>query len=85
MQVDIFSYGVYKLTAVRIQLIMLKEKLRTKKAKIGIIGLGYVGLPLAVEFAREGFSVVGIDNDPKRVRQINKGKSYYTNLRLLCF
>jgi len=81
LQVDIFSYGVYKLTAVRIQLIMLKEKLRTKKAKIGIIGLGYVGLPLAVEFAREGFSVVGIDNDPKRVRQINKGKSYITDVK----
>ncbi len=60
---------------------MLKEKLKTKKAKIGIIGLGYVGLPLAVEFARQGYSVVGIDNDPKRVRQINKGKSYITDIK----
>ena len=60
---------------------MLKEKLKTKKAKIGVIGLGYVGLPLAVEFAREGFSVVGIDNDPKKVQQINKGKSYITDVK----
>ena len=59
---------------------MLKEKLKTKQAKIGIIGLGYVGLPLAVEFAREGFSVTGIDNDPEKVRQINKGKSYITDV-----
>ncbi len=60
---------------------MLKEKLKTKKAKIGIIGLGYVGLPLAVEFAREGFNVTGIDNDPERVRLINKGKSYITDVK----
>ena len=59
---------------------MLKEKLKTKQAKIGIIGLGYVGLPLAVEFAREGFSVTGIDTDPEKVRQINKGKSYITDV-----
>ena len=54
----------------------LKEKIRSKKAKIAIIGLGYVGLPLAVGFAKKGFSVLGIDLDPARVSQIQKGTSY---------
>ena len=43
----------------------LKEKLESRKAKVGVIGLGYVGLPLAVEFAKAGFSVVGIDLNEK--------------------
>ncbi len=60
---------------------MLREKLKTKQANIGVIGLGYVGLPLAVEFARGGFNVVGIDNDPKRVHAINSGKSYITDIK----
>ncbi len=60
---------------------MLSEKLKTRHANIGVIGLGYVGLPLAVEFAREGFNVVGIDNDPKRVHSINSGKSYITDIK----
>ncbi len=47
-----------------------------KDDKIAIIGLGYVGLPLAVEFAGCGLSVVGIDKDLVKVNQINKGKSY---------
>ena len=45
---------------------MLKEKIKSRKAKIGIIGLGYVGLPLAVEFAKAGFSVLGIEQSPSR-------------------
>ena len=40
---------------------ILKEKIATKTAKVGIVGLGYVGLPLATEFAKAGFTVVGID------------------------
>lgn len=60
---------------------MLREKLKTKQAKISVIGLGYVGLPLAVEFAREGFSVTGIDNDPEKVRLINEGTSYITDVK----
>ncbi len=60
---------------------MLREKLKTRQANIGVIGLGYVGLPLAVEFAREGFNVVGIDNDAKRVHAINSGKSYITDIK----
>ena len=41
---------------------LLTEKIRTRTAKVGVIGLGYVGLPLAVEFANAGFSVTGIDS-----------------------
>jgi len=55
---------------------VLKKKILQKKAKVGVIGLGYVGLPLAVEFAKRGFEVFGIDVDPSRVETINKGRSY---------
>jgi len=54
----------------------LKEKIYNRSAKVAIIGLGYVGLPLAVEQAKNGFSVIGIDKDIKKVEQINNGKSY---------
>src|SRR3989338_8425977 len=54
----------------------LKSKIINKKAKIGIIGLGYVGLPLAVTFAKKGFKVYGIDIDKNRVAKLNKGNSY---------
>jgi len=54
----------------------LKNKIISKKLNIGIIGLGYVGLPLAVEFARCGFKVVGIDVSASRVSSIMKKKSY---------
>ncbi len=60
---------------------MLREKLKTRQANIGVIGLGYVGLPLAVEIAREGFNVVGIDHDSKKVNAINSGKSYITDIK----
>jgi len=54
----------------------LTTRIRQKTARIGIIGLGYVGLPLAVEFAKEGFRVIGIDTDAGRVEQANQGRSY---------
>ncbi len=54
----------------------LSEKIRTRTAKVGIVGLGYVGLPLGVEFARAGFTVTGIDIGETKVQQINSGKSY---------
>ena len=47
-----------------------------RQARVGVIGLGYVGLPLAVEFARAGFDVTGFDVDAARSTQINAGKSY---------
>jgi UDP-N-acetyl-D-glucosamine dehydrogenase len=54
----------------------LERKIRDKTARIGIVGLGYVGLPLAVEFAQAGFRVVGIDVDARKVRSINAGVSH---------
>ena len=52
------------------------ERIRARKARVGVIGLGYVGLPLGVEFARAGFDVTGFDVDPSKIEQINAGKSY---------
>src|SRR5512141_2910106 len=54
----------------------LAEKIRSREARVGIIGLGYVGLPLAVEFAKAGFSVTGIDLIQPKVDRINAGDSY---------
>jgi UDP-N-acetyl-D-glucosamine dehydrogenase len=50
--------------------------IRERQAHVGIIGLGYVGLPLAVEFARAGFDVTGFDVDDAKVSEINAGRSY---------
>jgi len=54
----------------------LKKRITARTARIGVIGLGYVGLPLAVEFAKEGFSVTGIDLDRRRVAGVNRARSY---------
>ncbi|MGH7305054.1 MAG: nucleotide sugar dehydrogenase [Candidatus Rokuibacteriota bacterium] len=53
----------------------LAERIRDRSARVAIIGQGYVGLPLAVEFARAGFSVTGIDTDLDRVTTLNHGRS----------
>ncbi|MBI5197265.1 MAG: nucleotide sugar dehydrogenase [Nitrospirae bacterium] len=54
----------------------LAEKIRNRQAHVAIIGMGYVGLPLAVEFAKSGFPVLGIDVDREKIAQINAGRSY---------
>jgi len=54
----------------------LLDKIRGRKARTGVIGLGYVGLPLAIEFARAGFKAVGIDVDERKVDAVNAGTSY---------
>ncbi|MPZ76282.1 MAG: nucleotide sugar dehydrogenase [Deltaproteobacteria bacterium] len=54
----------------------LKEKIRQRTAKVGVVGLGYVGLPLAIEMARVGFEVTGIDLVRERVDSVNSGISY---------
>ena len=54
----------------------LAQKIRAKTARVGVVGLGYVGLPLAVEYAAAGFSVVGIDVQRAKVDQLNRGISY---------
>ncbi len=55
---------------------MLEHKILERRARVGIVGLGYVGLPLAVEFARAGFTVTGIDISPEKIRRVNAGDSY---------
>src|SRR5437016_5804320 len=55
---------------------ILEEKIRTRRARVGIVGLGYVGLPLAVEFAKAGFSVTGIDISGQKTSRVNAGESY---------
>ena len=54
----------------------LKNKLQAKTAVIAVIGLGYVGLPLAVEKAKAGYKVIGLDIQQKRVDLVNKGINY---------
>lgn len=54
----------------------LLEKITSRQAKIGIVGVGYVGLPLVVAFAEAGFQVVGVDVDARKVTMLNSGHSY---------
>ena len=68
----------------------LKEKLADRSATVGVIGLGYAGLPLAIAFAEAGFPVVGVDVDAEKVEQLNGGRSYIDDVpseqveRLVC-
>jgi UDP-N-acetyl-D-glucosamine dehydrogenase len=59
----------------------LREKLRARTARTGVVGLGYVGLPLAVELAKAGFHATGIDLDSRKVDAINDGRSYIPDVR----
>ena len=54
----------------------LRRRIADRTAKIGVIGMGYVGLPLAVEFASVGFTVTGIDVDPEKIDTIRSGRSH---------
>ncbi|GAA0747897.1 nucleotide sugar dehydrogenase [Clostridium oceanicum] len=54
----------------------LIEKLKNKKAKLGVVGLGYVGLPLAVEKAKAGYEVIGFDVQDEKVKSVNEGHNY---------
>ena len=56
--------------------IILANKIKQKKSVIGIIGLGYVGLPLALLMSKKGFRVFGYDIDKKKITQLKRGKSY---------
>ena len=58
----------------------IENRIKDKSAEIGIVGLGYVGLPLALAFAECGFSVTGIDSDKERVNKITKGVSYLLDI-----
>lgn len=56
------------------------EQIDKKKAKIGIFGLGYVGLPLSLTFCGKGFSIIGFDIDPEKVDKLNRGESYIQHI-----
>ncbi len=59
---------------------VLAEKIRNRTARVGVVGLGYVGLPLAVEFAKAGFEVTGIDVQQSKVDSLNRGESYVQDI-----
>ena len=60
----------------------LKEEIERKTARIGIIGLGYVGLPLAIEFYKAGFSVTGFDVDDSKIKKLSEGESYINHINM---
>ena len=67
---------------------MLLNKIKNRQATIGVIGLGYVGLPLVIEFCKAGFPVTGLDIDKNKIEQLSEGRSYINhipdeNIRLL--
>jgi len=59
---------------------VLIHKIQSKKARIGVVGLGYVGLPLVIRFCEEGFTVTGFDVDVAKVAAINAGRSYIKHI-----
>ena len=59
---------------------MLKEKIQNKEAKVGVIGLGYVGLPLIMEFVHAGFPCTGFDVDQKKIDCLKKNESYIKHI-----
>lgn len=54
----------------------LKKKISSKSLNVGIVGLGYVGLPLALAFAKQNVKIIGLDNDLKKIKTLKRGKSY---------
>ena len=67
-------------TAATTRLEELKRKMETRQARIGIVGMGYVGLPLALLFSNEGFRVTGFDIEPAKVATLNSGNSYIVRI-----
>ena len=57
------------------------KKIKDHSAIVGVVGLGYVGLPFAVEKGKVGFSVIGFDMDDEKINQINKGKNYIPDVK----
>jgi UDP-N-acetyl-D-glucosamine dehydrogenase len=60
---------------------LLKEKMINKQAVVGVVGLGYVGLPLAVEKAKVGFKVIGFDRNEVRAGQVTRGENYIKDVK----
>lgn len=59
---------------------MLLDKIKNKQAAVGVIGLGYVGLPLVIEFNKAGFFVTGLDIDQKKIDMLSQGQSYIKHI-----
>jgi len=70
------------MTATNALLEALKEKISRRTAVVGVVGLGYVGLPFAVEKAKVGFRVLGVEQNPSRVQKVNRGESYIGDVRV---
>ncbi len=68
------------MTATSLTLTELKSRIETRKANIGIIGMGYVGLPLALLFSEQRFAVTGFDIDRQKVNTLNAGGSYIVRI-----
>jgi len=60
--------------------VTITEKIKSRKAAIGVIGLGYVGLPLAIHFVKAGFETIGFDIDPGKVKFLEQGKTYIKHI-----
>ena len=58
----------------------MERKIRERTARVGVVGLGYVGLPLSVEFARAGFHVVGLEVSRERAAALRRGRSYISDV-----
>jgi UDP-N-acetyl-D-glucosamine dehydrogenase len=58
----------------------LLNKIKNRHAVVGVIGLGYVGLPLTIEFGKAGFRVIGFDLDEKKIKKLNAGRSYIRHI-----
>lgn len=58
----------------------LLDKIKSRNAVVGVIGLGYVGLPLLIEFGRAGFKVIGLDIDEKKISALSEGRSYIKHI-----
>jgi len=56
------------------------KKIEARECRIGIVGLGYVGLPLAIEFTNAGFNVLGLDIDEGKIEKLNKGETYIKHI-----
>ena len=68
------------MTASETHLQALKEKITNRTAIVGVVGLGYVGLPFAVEKAKVGFRVIGVEQNPRRAELVNRGGSYIADV-----
>src|SRR4051794_7320031 len=67
-------------TTVASSLAQLKSRIESRQAQIGIVGMGYVGLPLALLFSEQKFAVTGFDIEPRKVSTLNEGGSYIVRI-----